>query len=139
MTPEEREQFKDAEKAHLRTLKKLKEAAQHSRRRNSALTAVTDMIEALDDALDTHQEMVGKLELETARNEARIDMALEKAAREEAADGEPTEEENARALVEHLKLQMGMKSEEVKDGAKSIGRILGSRDEPMDKTIGSMK
>ena len=64
MTPEERERFKEAEKEHLRQLKKLKEQARLAQRRASVNKALSDMAGALkqdDDPLDDHTEMMDRL------------------------------------------------------------------------------
>ena len=121
MTPEEYERFKEAEKEHLRKLKKLKEAAHQNRRRASINRTLGEMASAIpdsDDPLDAHNEMLDKLQMDTARQEARLEMALESAALKEIAAEEPkpsTEEleeaamkQRAKNLVEQMKLQMGM-------------------------------
>ena len=168
MTPEERERFKEAEKEHLRALKKLKEAAHQTRRRASVNQALANMTGALgqeDDPLDVHNEMLDKLELDTARQEARIEIALENAALKEvvAQQAEPPrpspaqlEEETAKAraktLVEQMKLQMGMVTPDAEEQtlaspSKTIGKKAPPEAEtkpspPSDrpeKTIGRMK
>ena len=120
MTPEERERFKEAEKEHLRQLKKLKEQARLAQRRASVNKALSDMAGALkqdDDPLDDHTEMMDRLALETAQQEARLEIALENAALEEAAQHEARSQEEldeemvkerAKMLLEQMKLQMGM-------------------------------
>ena len=131
MTPEERERFKEAEKEHLRKLKKLKEQAHLARRRASVNKALSDMAGALgqdDDPLDAHNEMMDKLALETAQGEARLEIALENAALEEAAQSktpspEELEEEmvkeRAKMLLEQMKLQMGMAAPPAQEEAPS--------------------
>ncbi len=119
MTPEEYERFKEAEKEHLRKLKQLKKAAHQNRRRASVNRALGDMASAIqEDPLDVHNEMLDKLQLDTARQEARLEIAMENAALKDAAAQEATpspeelEEEvmkaKAKTLVEQMKLQMGM-------------------------------
>ena len=97
MTPEERERFKEAEKEHLRALKKLKEAARQTRRRASVNQALANMAGALgqEDSLDVHDEMLDKLALDTARKEARMEIALENAALKESIHEEDDSSSNS--------------------------------------------
>lgn len=167
MTPEERERFKEAEKEHLRALKKLKEAAHQTRRRASVNQALANMAGALgqdDDPLDVHNEMRDKLELDTARQEARLEIALENAALKEAATEqaeapkpspahleEETMKARAKTLVAQMKLQMGMATPDAEDQAAPPSKTIGKKqpteaetkpsppsDRP-EKTIGRMK
>ena len=171
MTPEERERFKEAEKEHLRALKKLKQAAHQTRRRASINKALSDMAGALgqeDDPTDAHNEMLDKLELDTARQEARLEIALENAALKDAAAAaeaserasakleEETQKAKAKLLVEQMKLQMGIATPDVQEEneaekpaapSKTIGKTAPPEPEtkpspPSDrpeKTIGRMK
>ena len=168
MTPEERERFKEAEKEHLRKLKKLKQAAHQTRRRASINKALSDMAGALgqeDDPTDAHNEMLDKLELDTARQEARLEIALENAAHKEATEASEraaatleaeTEAAKAKLLVEQMKLQMGMATPDIPEEneaekpaapSKTIGKTAPPEPEakpspPSDrpeKTIGRMK
>ncbi len=167
MTPEERERFKEAEKEHLRALKKLKEAARQTRRRASVNQALANMAGALgqEDSLDVHDEMLDKLALDTARKEARMEIALENAALKEAVarEAEPStrsleklEEETmkarAKTLIEQMKLQMGMATPYAEEqtpatpsktiGKKALPEAKTKPSPPSDrpeKTIGRMK
>lgn len=86
---------------------------------------------------DTHQEMLGMLEHATALNEARVEMALEKAEGEQHPGDSP--EENARALVKQIKLQMGMQESGAEPGVEKVRQRaddpLPARNSP-EKTIG---
>ena len=86
---------------------------------------------------DTHQDMLGLIEHATALNEARVEMALEKAAEEELAGDSP--EEHARALVKQIKLQMGMQESNAVQGIKNLRQraqqSFPARNSP-EKTIG---
>ncbi len=168
MTPEERERFKEAEKEHLRQLKKLKQAAHQTRRRASINKALSDMAGALgqeDDPTDAHNEMLDKLELDTARQEARLEIALESAAQKEAAEAseramaqleEETQKTRAKTFVEQMKRQMGIAAPDAGEAdeaekpalpSKTIGKKASPEPEakpspPSDrpeKTIGRMK
>lgn len=134
MTPEEREAIKHAEKERLRALRRQRvvERLGASGKRE----AIWNVGEP-QGIEDTHQEMLGMLDHATALNEARVEMALEKAAGEHLPGDSP--EENARALVKQIKLQMGMQeSGATRDGTKVRQREhdpLPARNSP-EKTIG---
>ncbi len=115
MTPEEYQRIKDAEKEHLRALKKLKKAVRDLERSKSIANSVTRMSSTSESALETHQEMVDKLALETAHQEARLEIALEGAAdkAKQAANAEELERmdaelarERAKSIVEDLRSEM---------------------------------
>ncbi|NBB86946.1 MAG: hypothetical protein GVY12_12120 [Bacteroidetes bacterium] len=77
MTNEEFEHIKEEEKAHLREIRKLRNMAKHLRARRSVQAALERMLDGSREVLDTHDEMVRRLAVETARHEARLDLALE--------------------------------------------------------------
>ena len=119
MTPEEYKRFKEAEKEHLRALKKLKETVHQLKRRKSVNQALDNMVSGAKETFDVHEEMVDKLAIETARHEARLEIAMENTALEETLPGEtpmrsPEEleeellKERAMMLLQQMKLQMGM-------------------------------
>ena len=167
MTPEEREKFKEAEKEHLRQLKQLKQKAHQARRQSSVNKALADMAGAIgqeEDPLGTYNEMLDKLEMDTARQEARFEIAMESAALKEAAEQaeadkpspaqleEETAKARAKTLVEQMKLQMGMATPDAEEKTpeapqKTIGKQAPPEAEtkpsaPSDrpeKTIGRMK
>lgn len=134
MTPEEREAIKNAEKERLRAMRQRRvlERLGASGKRGAIWNAGEPQ-----DIEDTHQEMLGMIEHATALNEARVEMALEKAAGEEIPDDSP--EENARALVKQIKLQMGMQESGAVQGVKEVRERahdpLPARNNP-EKTIG---
>ena len=115
MTPEEYERIKEAEKEHLRALKKLKKAVRDLERSKSIAHSVTKMSSSSKAALETHEDMVDKLALETAQYEARLEVALESAS-EKAAEEDRLEQlqkadselqkERAKSLVEQLRSEM---------------------------------
>ena len=77
MTPEERQKLKEKELAHLRELQRLKRLARQAKRQgriNRALSQVTDALESVSGQTD---DVLAQLELENARAEARMDLALE--------------------------------------------------------------
>lgn len=111
MTPEEYQQFKNAEKEHLKKLKELKKAVRVLERQKKIQSELEKMSRASEDALQTQVDAVERLAMETAHHEARLDVALDSA---EAADpsrsDEALEDElrsaRAQALVERLKQSM---------------------------------
>ena len=58
MTPEEYKQFKEAEKEHLRALKKLKEQARQAQRLKSVNQALTNMVGGARATFDRSEEHV---------------------------------------------------------------------------------
>jgi len=94
MTNEEFERIKEEEKAHLRELHKLRTMAKQLRAKRSVQAALERMLRGSREVLDTHDEMVRRLAVETARHEARLDHALESSAPlpdEAPADDDPLE------------------------------------------------
>lgn len=99
MTNEEFERIKEEEKAHLREIRKLRKMAKHLRAKRSVQAALERMLDGSREVLDTHDEMVRRLAVETARHEARLDLALESpapfledvAAEDVAAEDDPLE------------------------------------------------
>lgn len=77
MTNEEFERIKEEEKTHLREIRKLRKMAKHLRAKRSVQAALERMLDGSREVLDTHDEMVRQLAVETARHEARLDLALE--------------------------------------------------------------
>ena len=116
MTPEEYKRLKEAEKEHLRKLKEIKEKARVLRRQQSVTKAMEELGTSTRAALDTHEEMLDKLEMDTAMSEARFEIALEatqaKAVEEEAraaleAHEEDLQKARAQELLRQMKLQVG--------------------------------
>ena len=90
MTPEEYERIKEAEKEHLRKLKQLKQQVRDLERKKKVADALDDMVKAPgEDILGTHEEMMGKLQEETALREARLEIALEEQGLDAATPAEP--------------------------------------------------
>jgi putative protein kinase ArgK-like GTPase of G3E family len=77
MTPEEYEQFKEAEKAHLRKLRELKKTHQQLQRKAKVTGAVTDMAEGMNQLFDEHGKMVEKLQRDSIESEARMEVTLD--------------------------------------------------------------
>ena len=132
MTPEEYKRIKEAEKEHLRALKKLKTQLRTTQRQNKVAEAMKNIQNAPGDEIArTHDEMIDRLAMDTIREEARLEMALSEtgeidaeptAGAEEqvdAGDNAGAEEKivesdaelqklRAQELVRQIKLQMGL-------------------------------
>jgi len=77
MTPEEFEKIKQAEKEHLREVRKLKNAVRQLERQKKISGAISDMTSSLSEKLDVHDDMVQRLAIDAALNEAKLEIALE--------------------------------------------------------------
>lgn len=77
MTAEEFEKIKQAEKEHLRKLRKLKDTVRQLERQKKVSRAISDMTSSITEKLDVHDEMVQRLAVDAALNEARLEIALE--------------------------------------------------------------
>lgn len=150
MTPEEYQRLKEAEKEHLRSLRKLKQTVRSLQRQKKLTDAVENVTTRPMDALSDHDALVQELALETARNEARLDVALESISQdsvEEAARDAEAEDTLRKAkaaeLVRQLRSQVdagvpgpaGPRTESTSPNAKDSG----ARDRLPEKTIGRMK
>ena len=88
MTPEEYEQFKEAEKAHLRKLREIKKQNQALKRKAAVTRSVTDMAEGATDLFSESDEMVERLQMDSASAEARLDVALDSMGSSDAAQSQ---------------------------------------------------
>lgn len=102
MTPEEFNRIKEAEKEHLRALKKLKDQLRQARQLNNVARAMKDIEDAPGDEITgTHDEMVDRLAMETIQGEVRLEMALSETEETETPDqGSPTSESTGEAGAE---------------------------------------
>lgn len=150
MDREEFERIKQAEKEHLRALKKIK-AKLHEAQRTQKLRQAIQNIEGAGTS-DTYDEMLDKLERETIEQEVRLDVALE--GREDLPPPEPELDEatlraqKAAALVRQMRIAMGASDPEteaedpVEGPEKTIGRMKTEPEEEApapprpEKTIG---
>jgi len=164
MSPEEFQKIKEAEKAHLRKLKKLKDAVRVLERQKKISGAVTDMTSSIEEKMDEHRSAVERVALDAARAEARLEMALEAAdddveERSREIDDEQTlREHRAKELIRQIKAGAvdsdavrpesgdaarpddGDAVEHSDTGADRAADQVGSDDAPVpDKTIGRMK
>ena len=137
MTPEEFERLKEAEKAHLRKLKALKQQHWQAQRKKGLLDALKGIVRP--DLDDVHDEMVDKLTMKNIESEARFEIALENAGLTDDALEKAAQEETERdvlrkaeaaALVRRLKREASGGSAPSSDQTnthtegKTIGRAL---------------
>jgi hypothetical protein len=132
MTPEEYQRIKEAEKQHLRALKKLKEKLREVERQKSVARALEEIQKAPgEDILNTHEEMIDRLAFEAVEQEARLEVAMSEAgeldseeidlqAEQEKSDAE-LQKIRAQDLVRQIKIQMGMsESRRKQDPAENV-------------------
>lgn len=84
----------------------------------------------------THDEMVQRLREQTARNEARMEMALDSVDQEAIKIEEDAEKIRASELVKQFKLEMGLAEEPAKRQEEPSVRLPEEEREPGEKTIG---
>ena len=156
MTPEEFNRIKEAEKEHLRKLKALRQALHTLRRQQSINHTLAEMTDSSEDVLQTHEEMVERLALETAQAEARLEIALEATEEEATEEADPaalenfTAEQRARDLLRQIKLEVQgpdvdrppSPDAQTTDAGPATDSVQGkkSAEEPLpEKTIGRMR
>ncbi|SHL08807.1 hypothetical protein [Rhodothermus profundi] len=76
MHPEDYQRLKEAEKEHLRALRQLKQAVRMLRRRRAIDEALARLERQTEKTLTAHDEALARLALETAYQEARLELAL---------------------------------------------------------------
>lgn len=146
MTPEEYEQFKEAEKAHLRKLRELKKTHQQLRRKAQVTGAVTDMAEGINSLFNEHEEMVDKLQRDSIESEARMEVALDNVEADdatlEALDAAELEADQtlrkarAQELIRQMKSAQGMPESDT-DSKKSRSTEKTSDSRAQDETKSS--
>ncbi len=99
MTPEEYERLKEAEKEHLRKMRRLKQAVHELERQKKVSKAVRDMTEEPRRLLDEQEELVDQIAMEAAQSEARLDIALEAADAKAVAEPERISPEEADEVI----------------------------------------
>lgn len=155
MTPEEFEKIKEAEKAHLRKLKQLKDAVRVLERQKKISGAVTDMTSSIEEKMDEHRQAIERVALDAARAEARLEIALEAADEDaerrsrEVEDEQVLQEHRAKELIRQMKtVGAEDRKRSAPDGGRDDARGESSdessdespADSPIpDKTIGRMK
>lgn len=144
MTSEEYERLKEAEKAHLRKLKELKQAVREAERKRSISQVVGDMATESHDLLESNTKLADELAFQTARSEARLEMALE----EELEKARKEEEAlRARRLIEEMKSEFQPEETTTERAEKKEDKASGTvekdpvstPEQPPEKTIGRMR
>ena len=145
-----KQQLKYAEQAYEKALKvkqafmrekdrKIKEAREALRASERAewQSKVADALESFEmGGLDqTHTEMVNRLNEETARNEARMELALESVDTETMEIEANAEKLRAKELVNQFKLEMGKESKSKEDKTIDVEEPVKG-DKEQQKTVG---
>lgn len=146
-----KQQLKYADQAYEKALKvkqafmrekdrKIKEArdALRASERAEWQSKVADALESFEmGGLDqTHSEMVNRLNEETARNEARMEIALESVDTETMEIEANAEKLRAKELVNQFKVEMGKDSASKEDETIDIEEPTKSEKESSQKTVG---
>ncbi len=147
MTREEFEKIKQAEKEHLRALKKLKQKVRSLEQKKAVSGALGDLASSTGSLLDEHTALVEKLSQETAMQEARFEVAMESidSSSKPTAEAQRAQDEadlaaleaerqksRARDLVRQVKLQMGSpdagtEEAQADDTSDSADRTIGRK------------
>jgi phage shock protein A len=123
--------------------KKIQEAkdALRAHERAQWQAEIADTLEQFEvSGLDqTHDEMVNRLNEETAKNEARMELALDSVDSEALQIEEDAEELRAQEIVDQFKLEMGEKSGSGGDGELDLPEEERTAEEEPSKTIGKQR
>lgn len=111
--------------------KKINEAKEALRANERAKwqSKIADTLEAFEVAgVDaTHDEMVNRINEETAKNEARMEMALDSVDTETMKIEEEAEKLRAADLVNQFKIDMGLMEDPISDGLEDIDLDIGTK------------
>lgn len=136
MTDEEYQRLKEAEKEHLQAKKKLQETLQALQRKQGVREAVNRMARSAQGALDRASDLISKLTAETARDEARLDVATD--ATDDVSSGDADIEAfEAKRRAEHARMLVRQMKQ-----SQALSRSSSSRttsNAPPSKTVGSKK
>jgi len=152
MTPEEFEKIKEAEKDHLRKVRKLKSAVKQLERQKKISGALNDLTTSMQDKFDDHDEMMSRVAIDAALNEARLEIALESSQEADrgaqlAQDEADLAKAKARDVMQQFREMTDSESAvdqtESTPEKSSTRRVRpgkpDSRDDLPEKTIGRMK
>ncbi len=139
------EKAQNVKKAFMREKeKKIQEAkdALRAHERAQWQSEIADTLEQFEvSGLDqTHDEMINRLEEQTAKNEARMEMALDSVDQDELQIEQDAEEMRAEEIVKQFKMDMGMEEKESEPTSKEQIDLPPEeeREEP-SKTIGKQR
>lgn len=148
MTPEEFQRLKEAEKDHLRKLKKLKDAARMLERQKKVSRAVTDMTSSMEQKLSEHADIMDQIAAAAALSEARLEIAMESSEKvdrvaQEMQDEETLSKERAKQLIRQMKAESGDEPEASTEKTRAESRKKTTTEDQTEslpeKTIGRMK
>ncbi len=131
MRPEDYQRLKEAEKEHLRALRRLKEAVRLLRRRRAIDEALARLERQTEATLAAHDEALERLALETAYQEARLELALEG---HEPSPDDALDPSQTRRRAQELLRQLRDETETSAAADSSIPAERGA-----DKTLGRLR
>ena len=127
MTNEEYQRLKEAEKEHLQAKKKLQEALSTLQRKKRVRDAVNRIAHSAQSALDRASDLIGQLTAETARDEARFEVAMDAQAKDDTPASDDTDvaafeaerrAARARTLVRQMKQARGASSRTISKSSR---------------------
>lgn len=147
MTPEEFERLKEAEKAHLRKLKEIKQQATTANVQRRISGTLASMATGARQVLDENASLVEKMSEDLAMNEARLELAMESAEEHEREARLQEQEEElrrlrARKMVDDMRAQIGTAPEKASSEPPPRTTTESSSDQSgslPEKTIGRMR
>jgi hypothetical protein len=144
MTDEEFERLKEAEKKHLREKKRMRRTLEALKKRNRAEGILQKMQRGAQRLLRETESLVDTLQSKVARNEARLEVALDEEERTDDLQEAEHElrEERAESLVRQYKAASGAVSsrpERATDARADESSVEESSQEEPEKTIGRMR
>lgn len=136
MNRDEFERLKEAEKAHLRKVRALKQQLREAKRKQGLLDALRNLdTSGLD---ETHEEMLRQVTEQNVTAEARFELAMEaldEAEKQEAARAETARLDAERQKADAADLVRQMKAEMLGDAAQHAA----AQNAPADKTAAAPK
>lgn len=155
MTPEEFEKIKAAEKDHLRKVRKLKTVVKQLERQKKISGALNELTSSMREKFDVHDEMMDRVAIDSALNEARLEIALETSEEADrnaqlAQDEADLARVRARQVIDQISEDDGSVDAAPSSGEPESDRTESSnvrqrpdrpekRDDLPEKTIGRMK
>lgn len=146
MTEEEYQRIKEAEKERLRARKKLRALKKRSTQANTIQSALQRVKRGAETLLQRSSDLIDRLTHETAREEARLEMALDASTDEDPSTEARTLEDadreaRAEALVQQLKMTAATRpvpSDASSPSASDENDQRDADDTLPEKTIGRM-
>lgn len=106
MTDEEFNRIKEEEKEHLRQMRALKRAVHMLERQRTVTNALEEMTSRSKAALEANERLIEEIAFDTARQEAKLDVALESTAGAQVEDDEEIAAARARAMVADVRREV---------------------------------